>query len=175
MKRPGASGQMIKNRQISEGRSARIGFSLLETAVVMVIAMITAAFALPIVQTTVNRYQLKSATSAATWAIQSTRFQALMEGYSYQVTLSGGAGGVNPTYQIANKPIGSTTFSNVGAAVSLSGKPVVLGATMVFQFQPNGTVTTSPASSAPYTFTISYAGTTETITVSNYGNTDVTP
>jgi len=166
---------MIKNRQISEGKSASIGFSMLETAVVLLIAMITAAFALPIVQTTVNRYQLKSATSTATWAIQSTRFQSLMQGYSYQVTFSGGAGGVNPTYQIATKPIGSATYSNVGAAVPLSGRPVVLGATMVFQFQPNGTVTTSPASSAPYAFTISYSGMTETITVSNYGNADVTP
>ena len=161
--------------QISERRKASTGFSLIETAVVLLIAMITAAFALPIVQTTVNKYQLKSATSTATWAIQSTRFQSLMQGYSYQVTFSGGTGGLNPTYQIASKPIGSSTYSNVGTAVPLSGRPVVLGATIVFQFQPNGTVTTLPASSAPYTFTITYSGTTETITVSNYGNTDVTP
>jgi type II secretory pathway pseudopilin PulG len=161
--------------QISERRKASTGFSLIETAVVLLIAMITAAFALPIVQTTVNKYQLKSATSTATWAIQSTRFQSLMQGYSYQVTFSGGAGGLNPTYQIASKPIGSSTYSNVGTAVPLSGRPVVLGATIVFQFQPNGTVTTLPASSAPYTFTITYSGTTETIMVYNYGNTDVTP
>jgi type II secretory pathway pseudopilin PulG len=166
---------MTETEQINEGRKASSGFSLIETAVVILIGMITAAFALPIVVTTVNRYQLKSATSAATWAIQSTRFQALMEGYSYQVTLSGGAGGINPTYQIASKPIGSTTYSNIGSAVPLSGKPVALGATTVFQFQPNGTVTTLPVSTAPYAFTISYAGTTETITVSNYGNTNVTP
>jgi type II secretory pathway pseudopilin PulG len=166
---------MIETKEIRKTRKTCLGFSLIETAVVLLIAMITAAFALPVVQTTVNRYQLKSATSAATWAIQSTRFQALEQGYSYQVTFSGGAGGVNPTYQIASEPIGSTTYSNIGAAVPVSGKPVVLGATIVFQFQPNGMVTTLPASSAPYTFTIGYAGTTETITVSNYGNTDATP
>lgn len=151
------------------------GFSMVELAVVLLIAGITAAFALPIVQTTVNRYQLKGATSTATWAIQSARFQALMEGYPYQVTLSGGSGGVNPTYQIANETVGASSYSNVGSAVPLSGKPVVLGATTVFQFQPNGTVTTSPASTAPYSFTISYQGTTETISVSTYGNIDVTP
>ena len=89
--------------QISERHKASTGFSLIETAVVLVIAMITAAFALPIVQTTVNKYQLKSATSTATWAIQSTRFQSLMQGYSYQVTFSGGTGGLNPTYQIAKQ------------------------------------------------------------------------
>ena len=148
---------------------------MIELAMVMMISMITAAIALPIVQTTVNKYQLKAATSSATWAIQSTRFQALMEGYPYQVTFSGGSGGVNPTYQIANEPVGSTSFSNVGTAVPLSGKPVVLGATTVFQFQPNGTVATSPASSRALYVHDRYSGTTETITVSNYGNVDVTP
>ena len=148
---------------------------MVELAMVMLIAMITAAFALPIVQTTVNKYQLRSATASATWAIQSTRFQALMEGYPYQVTLTGGTGGLNPTYQIASKPVGAGSFSNVGGSIPLSGRPVVLGANIVLQFQPNGTVATSPSTSAPYAFTISYSGTTETITVSNYGNVDVTP
>jgi prepilin-type N-terminal cleavage/methylation domain-containing protein len=166
---------MIQTKQIDEGRRTSRGFSLIELAMVMMIAMITAGFALPIVQTTVNKYQLKAATSGATWAIQSTRFQALMEGYPYEVTFAGSTGGVNPTYQIANETVGATSFSNVGTAIPLSGKPVVLGATTTFVFQPNGTVTTSPASSAPYTLTIAYSGTTETITVSNYGNVDVTP
>jgi Tfp pilus assembly protein FimT len=166
---------MMETMQIGERRRPSQGFTLVELAMVMLIAMITAGFALPIVQTTVNKYQLKGATASATWAIQSTRFQALMEGYAYQVTFSGGTGGINPTYQIASKTVGSTTYSNVGSSVTLSGKPVVLGATAVLQFQPNGTVATSPVSTAPYTFTITYSGTTETITVSNYGNVDVTP
>jgi prepilin-type N-terminal cleavage/methylation domain-containing protein len=151
------------------------GFTVIELAMVLLIAGITAGFALPIVQTTVDKYNLKGATAGATWAIQSTRFQALMEGYPYQVTFSGGTGGVNPSYQIANKVVGASSYSNVGTSITLSGRPVVLGATTVLQFQPNGTVATSPVTSAPYTFTISYKGTTETITVSNYGNVDVTP
>ena len=167
--------QMIRKKRIDKGHRTSRGFSLIELAMVMLIAMITAGFALPIVQTTMNKYQLKSATSTATWAIQSTRFQSLMEGYSYQVTFSGGTGGINPTYQIASKPVGATSYSNLGSAVPLSGKPVVLGATTVLQFAANGTVATSPVSTAPYTFTIAYKGTTETITVSNYGNIDVTP
>jgi type II secretory pathway pseudopilin PulG len=170
--------KMIQRKQMDKmdkGYRASSGFTLVELTMVMLIAMITAGFALPIVQTTVDKYRLKAATSTATWAIQSTRFQALMEGYPYQVSFTGGAGGVNPTYQIANKTVGAATYSNVGASIPLSGKPVVLGATTTFQFQPNGTVATSPASTPPYTFTITYSGITETITVSNYGNVDVTP
>lgn len=156
-------------------RRSESGTTMIELAMVLVIAGITAGFALPIVQTTVSKYQLKGAVANATWAIQSTRFQALMEGYPYQVTFTQSSTSVSPNYQIANEVTGTTSYTNVGSAVPLSGKPVALGATTVFQFQPNGTVATSPASSAPYTFTIAYQGTTETITVSNYGNIDVAP
>ena len=166
---------MFVAKQTREMRKTSAGFTMVELAMVVLISMITAAVALPIVQTTVNRYQLKGATASATWAIQSTRFQALMQGYPYQVTLSGGTGGLNPTYQIASKPLGATSYSNIGTSIPLSGRPVVLGAATVFQFQPNGTVATSPVSSAPFTFTIAYSGTTETVTVSNYGNVNVTP
>jgi prepilin-type N-terminal cleavage/methylation domain-containing protein len=159
----------------SDERRLGAGFTMVELTMVLLIAGITAAIALPVVQTTVDKYQLKGAVSSATWAIQSTRFQALMLGYPYQVTFSGGTGGVNPSYQIANKATGASSYTNVGTSVPLSGRPVVLGATTVFQFQPSGTVATSPVSAAPYTFTITFKGTTETISVSNYGNIDVTP
>ena len=99
-----------------------------------------------------------------------------MQGYSYQVTFSWRhrrtQSDVSDRQQTARQQPRTRTLA---APFRLSGRPVVLGATDVFQFQPNGTVTTLPASSAPYTFTITYSGTTETITVSNYGNIDVTP
>jgi type II secretory pathway pseudopilin PulG len=155
--------------------AAKRGFSMIETVMVLLIMMITAAFALPITQTTLNNYRLRSAVASATWAIQSTRFQSLMQGYTYQVTFAGGTGGVNPTYQIANEPVGATTFTNVGAAVPMSGSPVAINQTEVLQFKSNGTVATSPATAAPYSFTITYAGSTKTITVSNYGNVSVAP
>ena len=148
---------------------------MIELVMVLVVAGITAAFALPVVQQTVYKYQLKGAVASVTWAIQSTRFQALMQGYPYQVTFTTGSSGSSPTFQVANEPTGTSSYANVGSSIPLSGKPVVLSATTVFQFQPNGTVATSPVTAAPYTFTLAYQGTTETITVSTYGNVNVSP
>src|SRR5580692_7685129 len=96
----------------SDERRLGAGFTMVELTMVLLIAGITAAIALPVVQTTVDKYQLKGAVSSATWAIQSTRFQALMLGYPYQVTFSGGTGGVNPSYQIANKATGASSYTN---------------------------------------------------------------
>jgi Tfp pilus assembly protein FimT len=141
----------------------------------MIIGITVTAFAVPIVSSVLSYYRLRSAVSSATWAVQSVRFQALQQGYPFQVAFSGGTGGLNPSYQISSEPIGATSFSNVGSSVPLSGAPVVLGSNITFQFKGNGVVSTSPVSTAPYTFTITYSGTTETITVSNYGNVDVTP
>jgi Tfp pilus assembly protein FimT len=148
---------------------------MLELVMVLLITAITAAFAVPIMQQTVYRYQLKGAVASVTWAIQSTRFQALTQAYPYQVTFTTGATGSSPTFQVADEPIGATSYTNVGSSIPLSGRPVVLGATTVFQFQPNGTIATSPTSAAPYSLTLAYQGTTETITISTYGNVDVTP
>ncbi len=150
------------------------GFSAMEIVIVMIIGITLTACAVPIVSNVLSYYRLRSAVSAATWAVQSVRFQALEKGYPFQVTFTGGTG-VKPTYQIASEAIGATSFSNVGSAVPLSGSPVTVGSSITFQFKGNGLVSTSPVSTAPYTFTISYSGTTETITVSNYGNVDVTP
>ena len=150
------------------------GFSMIELTVVLLIAMIIAGMAVPVIKSSVNSYRLRSAVAVATWAIQSTRFQALMESYAFQVTIQGDSSGNNPTYQIANEPPGATTFTNVGTAVPLSNSPVNLTAATVIQFKPNGTVTVTQGGSAATSFQISYAGNSNTITVSNYGNLSVT-
>jgi len=166
------TGEMMRSRKAHRNEK---GFSVIELVMVLLMSLIAAAFAVPQIQPILNYYRLRSAVASATWAIQSTRFQALEEGYPYQVSFTGGTAGVNPSYQIANKVLGATTYTNLGEAVPLSGSPVVLGATTVFQFQPNGVVATSPVTSPPFAFTITYGGNTETLTVSNYGNVTVTP
>jgi prepilin-type N-terminal cleavage/methylation domain-containing protein len=151
------------------------GFSMIELIMVLVVGVTLTACAIPLISSVVHYYRLRAAVSSATWAIQSVRFQSLEEGYPFQVTFTAGTGSASPTYQIASEAPGATTFTNVGSSVPLSGSAVTLNQTETFQFKGNGTVATSPASNAPYQFTISYSGTTETITVSNYGNVDVTP
>ncbi|HYB61668.1 MAG TPA: GspH/FimT family pseudopilin [Methylomirabilota bacterium] len=149
-------------------RTRQRGFSMIEIAMVIVLLLVLMCIAYPITQGTLNYFRLRGAVSSATWAIQSTRYQALMEGYPFQVTFNA----ANNTYQIASEPLGATTFTNVGAAVPLSGDAIALNQTTTVQLNPNGYVSATQGS---LTFTISYQGNTETLTVTNYGNVSVSP
>ena len=148
------------------------GFTMIELVMVMLVAMVISAFALPIVSDVVNFYRLRSAAANATWAIQSVRFQALMAGYPFQVTFTGGAG-VKPAYQIASMPSGTLVYSNVGGSIPLSGSPAVLTAATVATLLPNGVVTMTAGGITSTTMQVSYSGNSSTITVSNYGNISV--
>jgi len=154
--------------------AASDGFTIIEMSVVLLIAMIIAGMAVPLVKSSINSYQLRSAVNSATWAIQSTRFQSLMGSYPFQLTIQGDASGNNPTCQISSEPPGTTTFTNIGTAVPLSGSPVNLTAATVIQFKPNGAVTVTQSGSTASSFQISYAGKSNTVTVSNYGTLSVT-
>jgi prepilin-type N-terminal cleavage/methylation domain-containing protein len=145
-------------------RTAR-GFSLVELLIVMAIGIILTAIPVPQIRTQLYNYRLNSAVAMSKWAIQSTRFQALMKGYPYQVAFS--AAGTK--YQIQNLPSG-TTYQNVGGVVPLASWPMTLSPNTTINFKPNGAVTTSVGTN---TFTITYMGTTKTVTVSNYGNVTV--
>lgn len=155
-------------------KSMAAGFTAIELCMVVLISGVIAAFALPITKDVLNSYRLRSAISSVTWAIQSTRFQALMAGYPFQVTFTGDSNGNNPTYQIASKASGASSYSNVGSSVPVSGSPVNLTATTVVQFQPNGTVTVTSGGATVTTMQLSYSGNSNTITVSSYGNLTVT-
>ena len=153
-----------RNEGLSDCRFSRgtRGFTLIEILLAVLIGSILTVIAIPQVKTAVNRYRLQSAVTTATWAIQSTRYQALMEGYPYQVVLSSSAN----TYQIQNLPSGST-YSNVGSAVPLSGSSITLSASTTLQFKPNGYVS---ATVGALSFNISYQGLCQKVTVSNYAN-----
>ena len=153
--------------------SRQAGFSLIEIVIVLLISTIITAFAVPTLSSSLSKYRLKSAVAGATWAIQSIRFQALMESYPYQVTFQGDTNGNNPSYQIASKPAGAGSFSNVGTSVPLSGSPINLTAATVVQFQPNGTVAVTQGGTTVTSMQMTYRGFSYTITVSNYGNLSI--
>ena len=148
----------VKSRFLGNTR----GFTMLELVMVLLVGMVLTVMAIPHVQSGIYRYRLQGAVASATWAIQSTRYQALMEGYPYRVAFTSS----NISYQIQSAPNG-TTYANVGTAVPLSGSAVTLSADTTLQFKPNGFV--SPQVGA-LNFTITYQGLCQKVTVTNYAN-----
>src|SRR5712692_9608373 len=144
------------------------GFSLIEISVVLLLAMIFMAISIPIIQDTLAGYRLRSAVASATWAIQATRYQAIMKGYPYQLAFNA----TNNTYQVANQPPGATSFSNTGSSIPLSGSAITLSQATTLQFKPNGFV---QATAGQMNFSITHRGNMKTITISSYGNVTVTP
>jgi Tfp pilus assembly protein FimT len=134
----------------------------------MLVSIILAAMAVPQVGSVVRYYYLQGAVASATWAVQSTRYQALMAGYPYQVVFSK----ANSNYQIQDLPPGAGAYANVGGTVPLSGQTIALNQDTTLRFLPNGSVS---APTGALIFTITYNSTTKTITVSTYGNVKVTP
>ncbi|MGB6544530.1 MAG: type II secretion system protein [Candidatus Acidiferrales bacterium] len=148
------------------------GFTMIEIVMVILIALIVMAAAIPAVNSAVGNYRLHSDVASATWAIQSTRYQALMEGYPFEVTFNSATN----AYQILSAPTpgAPTTFTNVGNSVPMSGSAMSLNENVTYTFTPMGLVTASPAtalSTSPMVVTA--WGNTATIVVSNYGNITV--
>jgi prepilin-type N-terminal cleavage/methylation domain-containing protein len=155
---------LCKGRQT--GARKQRGFSLIEISVVMLIALIVLAMALPQIQAAIYTYRLNAAVSATTWAIQTTRYQAIMHGYPYQVAFNA----AQNSFQILSEPGGSLTFANVGGAVPFAPAVVAFSTNTTLQFSPNGSVT---AVAGTLGYTVSYQGATKTVTVSNYGSIKV--
>ncbi|MGO9641015.1 MAG: Tfp pilus assembly protein FimT/FimU [Candidatus Acidiferrales bacterium] len=147
-------------------RNTQRGFSMVELMIVLLVILLLTAIALPQIQAALNFYRLNSAVGAVTWAVQSTRYQAIMHGYPYQVAFNA----TTNNYQVLSEPGGAVAFSNVGSAVPISGDAITLSQTEVLQFSPNGSVS---AVTGQMNFSISYMGSTKTVTVSNYGSISV--
>lgn len=153
------------------------GFSLMELSITVLIILVSSVIALPIINSVMGAYRMRSAVSSVTGVIQRARYQAISSGYAYQVVLSKTAS----TFQVQSNPTWPTgAFSNYciptatacPVPLSNSGIQVVLGADTTLQFRPNGMVTAIAGST---TLTLTYGGQTENIAVSTYGNIKVTP
>jgi prepilin-type N-terminal cleavage/methylation domain-containing protein len=139
------------------------GFTLLELLVVVLVVLVLSALAIPQLQAALYAYRLNAAVSASTWAIQTTRYQAIMHGYPYQIALNA----ANNTYQVLSEPGGTAAFSNVGTAVPMGTMVIVFSPSTTLQFSPNGSVSAILGS---MTYSVAYGGATKNVTVTNYGS-----
>jgi prepilin-type N-terminal cleavage/methylation domain-containing protein len=144
------------------------GFSLAEMLVVLTVGTILTIMAIPSINAGLRNYRIDGAISSITWSIHSTRYQALMNGYPYQVAFTSS----NNSYQIQNSPTNNGTYTNVGTIVPFSSYPVTLSTNTTLNFKPNGYVT---APVGALNFTITYQGVCQKLTVTNYGNVSITP
>lgn len=153
-------------------RNSSQGFSLLELVTVLAVALIMAAMALPVIQSSLRNFRLRAAVSSVTGAIQSTRYQAIFDGCPYAVSFNK----ANNTYQVSSAVTGgacAVTLTNVGGAIPF-GNPaeVALSQDLTLQFSPGGSVQVIAGAS---TFNLSYLGTPnqKTIKVTKYGSVTV--
>jgi Tfp pilus assembly protein FimT len=147
------------------------GFTLLELCVAMLFILVTTAFAIPVVTSSLNAYRLNSAVTSVTAAIQSTRYQAISAGYPYSVVFDKAAA----TYQIKSDPNNVGVFANVGNPIPF-GRANWMSQSTTFVFRPGGAVQSpQAAANGTTTMTVTYNSKIETIMVSGYGRIQVTP
>jgi type IV fimbrial biogenesis protein FimT len=161
-------------------RRAATGFSILEILMVMVIAAVLAAFAIPMTINAVKSYRLTAAVSSATGAIQSTRYLAIMNGCPYQITFTPATNSYQATgWTTTSGNPATCTNAYTGAVVPISSPDAdSISRVITLQFSANGTVsetTTPPAGVSPMVFKITNSiGGSNTVTVSSVGNVSVT-
>jgi prepilin-type N-terminal cleavage/methylation domain-containing protein len=142
------------------------GFSLIEMTLVLGVILIASAMALPVVQSSMSSYQLHASASSVSAVIQSARYQAISQGYPFQVIFDKSAG----TYQFTSNQLLDGVFVNVGGAVPFGNTSTTLGAGATLQFSPGGSV---KPTAGTMILILTSSGRTGTITVSNYGNVNV--
>ena len=158
-------------------RYSNSGFTLLEAVMVMAVAILLAGMTLPVFTNAMKNYYQSATVSAAAGALQTTRFQAIMRGYPYEVVFTPST----LSYQVYAETSGATcppTFSAVGAATPLpsAGGVAMTGTTITYTFYGSGTVygvvpTASPClpAAAP-ALQIANSVKSSTITVSGVGD-----
>jgi len=141
----------------------------MELMVVVGILIVTTAIAVPVLKTASSTWAVRSAVAEITGVIHSTRYQAISNGYQYQIIMNKAAA----TFQIQNNPTG-TAWVNVGQTnpISGTGSQATINQDTTLLFTPGGMV---QAPTGALNFNLTVKGTTKTITVTNYGNITVTP
>lgn len=162
------------------------GFTLVELVVTMAIMLIVTAISVPLVQSVSSTFKLRGAVNAVTSSLQSTRYQAIFQGCPYQLVFTAATG----SYQLQGQPYSAATGTCAAAVANVcnpgmvacpvplwgSGTRVTLNADITLLFNPGGKVASPQFPGGGITMILTYGGLPpETITVSNYGNVNVTP
>lgn len=156
------------------------GFSLLELCVVMAIVIITSVIAVPVVNSTLNAYVVNSAVTSLTGAVQTTRYQAISDGYPFALVVTKSTS----SYQVQSDPGRTGTFANVGHVIPFSSNKNLLGQNTTLVFRPGGAVCLNTTlacvcqtnAAGACQMTVTYKNNPqEVITVSPYGQTTVVP
>src|SRR5580692_6729705 len=144
-------------------RTAR-GFTMLELLVVVAIAGILAAMAVPGFVNTMRTYRMRAAVSSITGQISSARYQAIFHGCKTQIVFTAST----YSYQVQSEQPAYggqaclTAFANVGGAVPLMGKGVAINQNVTMTFTPGGGVGSTPAMS-PIQMILTYPGFTSSV------------
>jgi type IV fimbrial biogenesis protein FimT len=166
-------------KALNRRHPASRGFSMIELVFVLLIGLVLTSMAVPVVQSSYRYFQLRSAVSAVTGAIQSTRYQAIFHGCTYSIAFSK----ANYNYTISSwAPAagGAACLAApvVGTPIPLPGSSsnITLNADATFTLGASGLVTPAGGNAAAgIILTQAKIAAPETITVSNYGKTTVTP
>ncbi len=154
---------------------------MIEITVVVAIAVIIGAIAVPVISSALTSYQSRSAASSLAGAIQSTRYRAIAAGYPYQIVFSA----ANSNYLIQSDPNATGTFANVQAPenpgpFSLTGSSVAatLPGDVTLSFSPSGSVratTGGTTFNCPCGLALTFKNVVENITVTQYGTISINP
>ena len=153
-------------------RRLQRGASILELVIVMAVASIMAAIAVPLVWNLQRTLRLSAAVSAVAGTMQSTRYRAIYDGCPYAVAFSK----TTNTYQISSEVTGgacAAALTNVGTAVPFADpRRISLDQDLKFQFSPGGGVTVTTGTNS---FNLNAIGTTnlKNIKVTKYGSITV--
>ena len=143
------------------------GFSLLELLTALIIGTTLTVVAIPVTNKILMNIRLNAAVATVSGAIDTTRYQAIMHGYPYQLAFSS----ATRTYQVLSQPGGTGAFGNVGNSVPFTETSgLSLSTSTTLQFNPNGIVSATVGTNS---FTMSYSTLTKTITVSGVGRVQV--
>lgn len=153
------------------------GFSLVELCVTLGIAIVMAAVAMPVVRSTLASYRLRSAVNAVNAAVQKTRYRAIAAGYPFALVINRN----NSSLQVQSDPTDTNKFASVGSAIPFASEPM-LGQSATLVFRPGGAIqcpqctATQTDAKGNWLLTLTHGSMpTETMTISPYGQINVTP